>query len=226
VWAHGFISLGGERFSKSAGVRLDLDATIGRFGPDAFRYFLLREIPFDGDGDFSLERFEERYVADLADAYGNLASRVLAMLERYRGGRVPAAGAALPLDRAGEAAMARYAEAMDGLLLHRGAAAAWELVGEANAFFERQAPWALAKAGDAAALDATLAALARALVRLAVLAAPFTPRAAAQLWAGLGLPGEPGAPAAWALATAPAVEAATTHKIPPLFPKGDPAPVG
>ncbi len=90
VWAHGFIGLGGERFSKSAGVKLDLGTAIDRYGPDAFRYFLLREIPFDGDGDFSMERFDERYVADLADAFGNLASRVLAMLERYRGGAVPA----------------------------------------------------------------------------------------------------------------------------------------
>lgn len=223
VWAHGFISFGGERFSKSAGVRLDLGTAVDRFGPDAFRYFLLREIPFDGDGEFSLERFEERYVADLADAFGNLASRVLAMLARYRGGAVPDAGASTPLDRAGEAALARYAEAMDGLLLHRGAAAAWELVSEANAYVERQAPWAQAKSGDAAALDATLAALARALARLAAAVGPFVPAAAAALWSGLGLPGDPASRAAWNLASAPRIAAASTHKIPPLFPKDDPA---
>jgi methionyl-tRNA synthetase len=241
VWAHGFISLGGERFSKSAGVRLDLDSTVERFGPDAFRYFLLREIPFDGDGDFSLERFEERYVADLADAFGNLASRVLAMLERYRGGTVPASGDLTPLDHAGEATLARYAETMDGLLLHRGAAAAWELVSEANAFVERQAPWALAKAGDTGALDATLAALARALARLAALTGPFIPGAAATLWSALGLGGEarpgspgqpgpgapgkagPGAPEAWQLAQTPRLEGASTHRIAPLFPKAEPA---
>ena len=222
VWAHGFIGFGGERFSKSAGVKADLSAAVDRFGSDALRYFLLREVPFDGDGDFSWERFEERYVADLADAFGNLASRVLAMLDRYRGGTVPASGASAPLDHAGETALERYATAMDGLLLHRGAAAAWELVSEANAFVERQAPWALAKAGDAAALDATLAALARALVRLAVLAGPFTPRAAAQLWSALGLEGDHATAGAWALATRPALEAAATHRIPPLFPKQDP----
>lgn len=223
VWAHGFISLGGERFSKSAGVRLDLGTAVGRYGPDAFRYFLLREIPFDGDGDFSMERFDERYVAELADAFGNLASRVLAMLDRYRGGAVPASGETTPLDRAGEAAMDRYRGAMDALLLHRGAAAAWELVSEANAFVERQAPWALAKAGDAAALDATLAALARCLARLAALAGPFIPHAAGTLWSALGLDGHPAAAAAWKLASAPRLEAALTHKIPPLFPKADKA---
>jgi methionyl-tRNA synthetase len=221
VWAHGFISMGGERFSKSAGVKLDLATAIDRHGPDAFRYFLLREVPFDGDGDFSLERFDERYVADLADAFGNLASRVLAMLDRYRGGAVPSSGETTALDRAGETTLAGYAEAMDALLLHRGAAATWELVSEANAFVERQAPWALAKAGAADALDATLAALARCLARLAVLAGPFVPGSAATLWAALGLNADPASSAAWLLASAPRLEAARTHRIAPLFPKAD-----
>ena len=89
VWAHGFVNLGGERFSKSAGVRLELGEAIDRFGPDAFRYFLMREIPFDADGNFSWERFEERYTSDLANGYGNLASRTIAMIEKYRDGVVP-----------------------------------------------------------------------------------------------------------------------------------------
>ena len=219
VWAHGFIGFGGERFSKSAGVRLDLGTAVDRHGPDAFRYFLLREVPFDGDGDFSLERFDERYVAELADAFGNLASRVLAMLERYRGGVVPGSGETTPLDRAGETTLARYAETMDALLLHRGAAAAWDLVSEANAFVERQAPWAQARAGDAAALDATLAALARCLVRLAALAGPFIPAAAEALWSALGLKGSHAGLQAWQLALDPVVAGSATHKIPPLFPK-------
>ena len=225
VWAHGFIGFGGERFSKSAGVRLDLATAVDRFGPDAFRYFLLREVPFDGDGDFSQERFEERYVAELADAFGNLASRVLAMLDRYRGGAVPSSGDVTPLDRAGNQALARYAEAMDGLLLHRGAAAAWDLVSEANAFVERQAPWAQSKSGDAAALDATLAALARALARLAAITGPFVPAAAARLWSALGLEGDGGGGGAWSMALAPRLEGAATHRIPPLFPKSSDAAV-
>jgi methionyl-tRNA synthetase len=219
VWAHGFIGLGGERFSKSAGVKVELADAVERFGADAFRYFLLREVPFDGDGNFSWERFEERYVAELADAFGNLASRVLAMLERYRGGTVPVASGPTHLDGAGAEAVARYQAAMDAFLLHRGAAAAWDLVAEANAFVERQAPWTLAKQGNDAALDATLAALARALLRLAVLVAPFIPASADQLWSALGqgerLP--PGG--AWARAVEPALAGAATHRIPPLFPK-------
>ncbi len=220
VWAHGFISLGGERFSKSAGVRLDLGEAVDRHGADAFRYFLLREVPWDADGNFSWERFEERYVAELADAFGNLASRVLAMLDRYRGGAVPASGEATALDRAGEAALARYAEAMDGLLLHRGAAAAWDLISEANAFVERQAPWALAKANDAAALDATLASLARTLARLAVLTRPFVPAAARKLGDAVGIGDVPDA-GAWAMALTPRLEGVRTRRIEPLFPKAD-----
>jgi len=113
---------------------------------------------------------------------------------------------------------------MDGLLLHRGAAAAWELVSEANAFVERQAPWSLAKTGDAAALDTTLAALTRCLARLAVMTGPFIPQASATLWSALGLTGSGRDGEAWRLAQAPVVGGATTHKISPLFPKVEVAP--
>ena len=89
VWGHGFISFGGERFSKSAGVKIELADEIARFGPDAFRYFLMREVPFDGDGSYSVERFEAVYTAELANGLGNLASRVIAMIEKYRDGVVP-----------------------------------------------------------------------------------------------------------------------------------------
>ena len=89
VWAHGFVLLGGERFSKSAGVRLDVDEAITRYGADALRYFLLREVAFDTDGSFSFERYDERYTADLANSLGNLASRAISMVEKYCDGRRP-----------------------------------------------------------------------------------------------------------------------------------------
>jgi methionyl-tRNA synthetase len=79
-------AIGGERFSKSSGVRLDLDEAIDRHGADAFRYFLLREVPWDGDGGFTYERFDERYTSELANDLGNLANRSLAMLAKYRDG--------------------------------------------------------------------------------------------------------------------------------------------
>jgi methionyl-tRNA synthetase len=223
VWAHGFALFKGEKVSKSSGVSFALADAIDRHGSDAFRYFLLREIPWDADGSYTWERFDERYTADLADAFGNLASRVLAMLERYRGGLVPASADG-ELDRAAEGALARYVSAMDALLLHRGAAAAWDLVAEANAYVERRAPWAQAKSGDNAGLDATLAALARTLARLAVLVSPFLPGASRKLWEALGLGAELPGNRAWSHVSAPRVAGLRTTRIAPLFPKPEVAP--
>ena len=194
VWGHGFVLFGGERFSKSAGVRLDLDDAIDRYGADAFRYFLLREVPFDTDGTFSWERFDERYTADLANAWGNLASRVIAMVEKYRGGVVPA-GPLDDADRADTADIAAYHAAMDGtrgFLLHEALQRAMACVTRGNEFVQASQPWALAKRTDddaPRALDAVLASLVRQLARQAVLLAPFVPTKAQALWVQLGAPG-------------------------------------
>ena len=192
VWGHGFVLLGGERFSKSAGVRLDLDEAIGKYGADAFRYFLLREIPFDADGSFSWERFEERYNADLANAWGNLASRAISMVERYFDGVVPS-GALTRVDDDDAADMVAYHSAMDGsrgFLLHEALKVVWQSVVRGNEYVDRQAPWKLAKdpalRGD---LETTLASLMRQLARQAVCLAPFMPEKAAALWTQLGAPG-------------------------------------
>jgi methionyl-tRNA synthetase len=194
VWGHGFVLLGGERFSKSAGVRLDLDEAIDRFGADAFRYFLLREIPFDADGSFSWERFEERYNADLANAWGNLASRVIAMVEKYRGGVVPT-GALDDADRNDAADLAAYHAVMDGtrgFLLHEALQRAMACVARGNEYVQSSQPWTLAKGTDDESrrrLDTVLASLVRQLARQAVLLAPFMPAKAQALWEQLGAPG-------------------------------------
>ncbi len=192
VWAHGFVLLGGERFSKSAGVRLDLGEAIERFGSDAFRYFLLREVPFDADGSFSWERFEERYTADLANALGNLASRTVAMVERYCDGVVPA-GAPNDLDAADAADYAQYHTAMNGergYLLSVALQSVWATVSRANEYVDRQAPWKLAKdPARRAELEAALASLVRQIARQAVALVPFMPGKAEELWALLGAPG-------------------------------------
>ncbi len=218
VWAHGFVYFRGERFSKSAGTPFDLGEAIGRFGPDAFRYFLLREIPWDADGSFTWERFEDRYTADLADGLGNLASRSLAMLEKYRGGVVPGSAGGTVLDQAGERAVAAYAAAMDAYDLRGAADAAWELVGAANLYVQQSAPWALAKQGNDIELDAVLAALAACLARLALLTSPFMPGKAQALWDALGRDGLV-AEAGWHVAERPALAGATVHKPEGLFPK-------
>ncbi len=192
VWAHGFVLLGGERFSKSAGVKLDLAEAIARFGPDAFRYFLLREIPFDGDGSFSWERFGERYNADLANSFGNLASRVTSMIEKYNGGVIPpAAEGQLDHDDLSDLHVAETAvNGSRGYLLHEALAAIWKTVARANEFVQLSQPWALAKSPDTReALLETLGALGRALARQAIAVAPFMPTKAQALWEALGAPG-------------------------------------
>ena len=128
VWAHGYVQWEGTKMSKSAGTAVSLDEAIERHGPDALRYFLLREVGFEADGNFTWDRFDERYTADLADGLGNLASRSLAMLAKYRDGVVPTDGTDTTLDEpAGNASRATRA-AMDALDLRGGAEAAWELV--------------------------------------------------------------------------------------------------
>ena len=217
IWAHGFVYFRGERFSKSAGTKLDLGEAIDRFGPDAFRYFLLREIPWDSDGNFTWERFVDLYTADLADGLGNLASRSLAMLAKYRDGRVPAAPDTA-LDQAGLAAIQAYETAMSAGDLRGAAEAAWRIVSAANQYIVQTAPWALAKGGQEADLDVALASLARCLYRLAVLASPLMPGKAQELWGVLGQIGEV-AEAAWASLAAPPVSGMVTRKPEGLFPR-------
>ena len=192
VWAHGFVSFGGGKLSKSAGVTATLDDAIDRHGPDALRYYLLRDVPWNGDGDFAWERFDDVYTAELANDLGNLASRSLSMIERYRDGSVPT-GEPTDLDARIPDTLVRYRSAMDSNLLHQGIAAAMELTSAANSFVEERAPWRQAKEpGQEEALNATLASLARALAALATLLEPFMPERMARLAADLGLDGVPG----------------------------------
>jgi methionyl-tRNA synthetase len=185
VWGHGFVSVGGERFSKSAGVTLRLDEAIGRFGPDAFRWFLLREVPWDGDGSFGWERFAERYTAELSNGLGNLASRATSMVGRYREGVVPRVPPGPDDPVAG--AVERYRAAMDACLLHDGAAAAFEIVRRSNAMVAEREPWKLARdSARADELDRTLSAMVRHLAAAAVLLSPFMPAKAEELWQRLG----------------------------------------
>lgn len=192
VWAHGFVLLGGERFSKSAGVKLDVDEAIDRFGPDAFRYYLLREVPFDTDGSFSWERFEQVYTSELANAWGNLASRSIAMVEKYCHFLVPAA-VQTDLDRADAAELEAYHAAMDGArgyLLHEGLRRAMASVTRGNEYVQTTQPWALAKSEETrTALDTALGTLMRSLARQCVMLYPFMPTKAQELWARLGAPG-------------------------------------
>jgi methionyl-tRNA synthetase len=218
VWAHGYVQWGGAKVSKSEGASVSLDEAIAHHGADSLRWFLMREVGFEADGDFTFERFDARYASDLADGLGNLASRVTAMLVKYRGGTVPETAPTTTLDTAGAALTQEYVSAMGACDLRGAAAALQRLVSEADGYVTGSAPWALAKAGDDDALDAVLAALVRSLLRLALMAAPFMPTKARELWVALGREGDPDGE--WQLAERPEVGGTTVAKPENLFPKG------
>ena len=143
VWAHGYVQWGGAKVSKSEGTSVSLDEAIEYRGPDALRWFLLREVGFENDGDFSFERFDSRYDGDLANGLGNLAARVTAMIEKYRGGVVPAPQPdrrTEPLEIAGIQCVGRYAEAMDATDLKGAAEEISSLVSHANGYIVTTAP--------------------------------------------------------------------------------------
>jgi methionyl-tRNA synthetase len=217
VWAHGYVQWEGTKMSKTAGTAVTLDEAIERHGPDALRYFLLREVGFEADGNFSWERFDERYTADLADGLGNLVSRSLAMLVKFRAGVVPSSGPT-PLDQSASEALDSYTRAMEALDLRGGAEATWSLVSAANLFVQQTAPWALAKAGKVNELDQALSALARTLARLAGMASPFIPGKAQAIWTMLGLDGELSSQQ-WSAIAEPELSGRTVRSPEVLFPK-------
>ena len=223
VWAHGFVLLGGERFSKSAGVKLDLHEAVDRFGADAFRYFLLREVPFDTDGSFAWERFEQVYNAELANAWGNLVSRAVAMIEKYFDAVVPSADET-DVDRADASELTAYHAAMggsQGFLLHEGTRRALASVTRGNEHVQTTQPWALAKSPDTrAALETALGALMRSLARQAVMLNPFLPGKTQDVWTMLGGPGRVEDQRFDSL-MALRCEGWRVTKGPPLFPKED-----
>lgn len=194
---HGWWNLGGAKVSKSAGNVVDPSALVARYGTDALRYYLMRDIATGQDADFNEERLRARYQADLANDLGNLVNRTVSMARRYRDGVLPAAPAeksqdAVALEALGGEAAGKFDEAMnDGCQVHAALDAVWGLVAAANGFVESSAPWKLAKdPSQGARLDEVLVALVEAARLAAVLAHPVIPRSADELLAQLGFPGD------------------------------------
>jgi methionyl-tRNA synthetase len=191
VFAHGWLLVGGEKMSKSKLTGIAPSEVVAHFGSDAFRYYFLRAIQFGSDGSFSWEDMTARYTAELANGFGNLASRVVAMVERYCDGVVPAAADLGPAEHALVDVAARAATVSDArveqLDFSGALAAVWELVDALNGYLTEQQPWQLAKSpGDAARLRTVLATAAEGLRVLAVLLNPVLPKACAALWESLG----------------------------------------
>ena len=187
VFGHGWVHLRGEKMSKSLGTIVDpLDAA-QRFGTDALRLFLTKEIPYGADGDFSFERFEERYNADLANNLGNLVNRVTAMAARYRAGRLEPTPSPSRLQELAADTVREYTGAMDAYGLHQGVAAVYRLLDATNEYLAERAPWTLAKdPANAAALDEVLFSAAESLRLAAVLLGPVMPASSQAILARLG----------------------------------------
>ncbi len=189
VFAHGWITVDGQKMGKSLGNTVDPFVLADRFGADAMRYFLLREAPFGSDFSYSEEKIALRRNSDLANDLGNLLQRTLSMLQRYREGVVPppAPGSALgtrfsalPVTVRERIMDLRFREALEGV---------WELVTTLNRTIDERKPWTLHAAGQTGELDALLYDLCEGLRWLAILLHPFMPERMSEMWQQLGTPG-------------------------------------
>lgn len=191
VFGHGFVFNRGEKMSKSVGNVIDPMALAEHYGLDQLRYFLLREVPFGQDGNYSHEAIVNRTNADLANDLGNLAQRSLSMIGKNCEGRVPAPGNPDPADRAilaqADAALATARAAMAAQGTHHALAAIFAVVSEANRYFAAQEPWALKKT-DPARMEAVLYTTAEVIRRISILCTPFIPTSADKLLDLLAVP--------------------------------------
>jgi methionyl-tRNA synthetase len=187
VFGHGFMSVDGQRMSKSLGNVVDPADAVKKVGVDPLRLYLIKEVTYGGDGDFSWARLQERYNADFANNLGNLVSRIAAMADKYRGGRVAPAEPSGRLATVASKALEAYRGAMDRLALEEGAAAAFSIVDAANEYIAETEPWALARdEKNASRLSQVLFDVAEALRVAGILLLPIIPKSAAEILRRVG----------------------------------------
>ncbi len=189
VFVHGYLLMDDKKMSKSLGNVLDPFAVMAQFGADALRYYCLRDVSFGQDGNVSAKGFEDRYETELANEYGNLASRTLAMITRYRDGVVPEVDTDGTLAWHFEDLADQVATALDRFELTAALELIWVRVRRLNRYVEETAPWQLARDPAASGqLDQALASLAEGLRVVSVLLHPYMPSTAERLLEALGAP--------------------------------------
>jgi methionyl-tRNA synthetase len=194
VFGHGWLLVGGEKMSKSKLTGIAPSQITETFGVDAFRYYFMSAISFGQDGSFSWEDLSARYQAELANGFGNLASRVVAMVTRYYDGVLPTPAQYSDADLAIQATVAKATAdadaAINRLAIHEAIAAIWTIVEELNGYITIQQPWVLAKSDETRErLGTVLYTVSEGLRALAVLLSPVIPEATGKLWTALGAAG-------------------------------------
>lgn len=185
LYAHGWWTIEGQKMSKSLKNVVDPNLLVDAYGPDAVRYFLLREVAFGADGDFSHRTFQLRYNADLANDLGNLAHRALSMTEKWLDGRVP--GRTEPeeqdqvVERLAAETVARFEQAIEALQFHEALGALWQLVQTGNKYIDTEKPWALNKDGRMERLATVLRCVLEMCRVTAVLLWPVCPNKSVEL---------------------------------------------
>ncbi len=224
VFAHGWLLVGGEKMSKSKLTGIAPKDITDHFGVDAFRYYFLRAIPFGSDGSFSWEDMSARYTSELANDFGNLASRSAAMVEKYCGGVLPAVSHDVALEAALRDAVTKADQAICDLDFQGGILAIMDFCKKVNGYVTEKEPWILAKdPANQLVLEGILYNTAESLRALAVLLHPVMPATCEILWQSLGAESKLGPIAAqkieYVATWGQLPEGALVTKTPVLFPR-------